>query len=162
MAFHYSEELAHPVHGRGAGLYWLSIQDQGHVGIVIGIALAVLLALFAANSIWRFFTRLPAVILMPDRLWIHPSFGRKPIPYSNIVCVSLDRVGKSQIAMNILTEEPIERNWMFWVFGRSPYRFSIGEVGVDASLFGLARFRNLLAQKGSAARAAVHEKSERP
>lgn len=155
--FDYADELAHPVHGRGAGWYWLSLQDHGQVGVVMNLAIALLCALFAASMSWRFFTRLPAVILMPDQLWIHPSFGRKPIAYSNIVGVSLDRLGRNQIALTVATEKPIDRNGVFWIFSRTPYQFLIRETVVDASLYDLTRFRNRLASNAEAARKKLHK-----
>jgi hypothetical protein len=157
FAFRYQEELLRPVSGRQAGYQHLFLQSHGHVGVVILLAVSLLCGLVALNGVWRFWTALPAVILLPDTLWLHPSFGRKPIPYTNIVSVSLDRIDKRQVALKILTEDPIQRNWAFWTSAGSPYRVAIRELIIDASLYDLARFRNRLASLAEAARGSMRE-----
>ena len=152
FAFRYQEELLRPVSGRQAGYQHLFLQGHGHIGVAILLLVSLFMGLAALNGIWRFWTALPAAILMPNALWLHPSFGRKPISYSNVVGVSLDRISKRQIALTVLTEDPIKRNWAFWVSMGSPCRVAIREVIIEASLYDLARFRNRLAANADAAR----------
>ena len=155
FAFHYQEELAvHPT-GRGAGYHQLFLQDYGHVGVVIGIVGALISCLFASQAGWRAWTAYPAAIIMPDRLWLHPSFGKQPIPFANIIGVRLDWVGSGRsrsVALIVDLDQPAKRNWVFWALRGTPNKWVIDDKSVDCSLFGMARFRNALVEQAKSAR----------
>jgi hypothetical protein len=156
FAFRYQEELLKPVRGKQAAYQHLLLLDHGHVGIAITLLGALLSVVMAINLAWRFWTRLPAAIVMPDQLWLHPSFGLKPILFTNIVSVRLDRMRRgwfgSEVALIVETENAASRNWVFWMSLRSAYSVSVRDVVVDDSLFGLARFRDRLAECAAQAR----------
>jgi hypothetical protein len=133
----------------------LELQDHGHVGVAIGISGALICCLLAAQVAWRAWTAYPAAIIMPDRLWLHPSFGRQPIPFANIVGVQLARVGSGRsrsIALIVDLERPAKRNWVFWALPRDANKWLVNETAVDCSLFRLARFRDRLAEQAQRAR----------
>lgn len=155
FAFHYQEELAVHSTGRGAGYHLLMLQDHGHFGVAIGIGGTLICCLFASQGAWRAWTAYPAAIIMPDRLWLHPSFGKQPIPFANIVGVRLDRVGSGRsrsIALIVDLDQPANRNWVFWASPRDANTWMVNETSVDCSLFGLARFRDALVDQAKTAR----------
>jgi hypothetical protein len=155
FAFHYQEELAvHPV-GRGAGYHFLLLQDHGYFGVVTGIGGALISCLFAARWAWRAWSAYPAAIIMPDRLWLHPSFGRQPIPFANIIGVRLDRVGNGRfrgVALIVDLDRPAKRNRVFWAWSRDTNTWVVSETSIDCTLWGLARFRNALVEQIKASR----------
>lgn len=153
FAFRYQDELLEPVRGRQAAYQQLFLQAHGHAGVVI-LALLGMFSLFtAASSAWRFWTRFPAAILAPDHIWLHPSFGKKPVAYSNIVGVRLARIyGGRQVGLVIDLEAAAERNRVIWAAFGSRYKLVIRENIVRGSLSDLARFRDRLAQNAETAR----------
>lgn len=114
---------------------------------------------WAGIATWRFFTPFPAAILMPDRLWLHPSFGMQRIPFSNITGMRLGRLHQGrnrQIGLVIELEEAAKRNWLFLARISSRYEITIREISIDGSLYNLGRFRNRLAVKAALARQTLH------
>ena len=160
FAFRYQDELLKPVSGKQAAYQHLFLQGHGYVGVLILFLVGLLFGSAALNGFWRFWTAHPAAIfLMPDRLWLHPSFSRKPIPYSNIISVSLDHIAKRQIALVVATEDPIRRNWAFWVSAGSRRRVAIREMIINGSIYDLARFRDRLARSSETARETLREQA---
>jgi len=162
FAFHYQEELLKPVSGRQAAYQHLFLAEHGHVGVVLTGVVGLISSLMAASAVWRAWTALPAAILGPHQLWLHQSFGRQPIGYTNIVGVRLDYIwNRKQIALIVDLEEPAARNRVAWAWFSSRYQVVVRDVILSDSLYSLARFRNQLAREAEAARARLSESSLR-
>jgi hypothetical protein len=158
FAFHYSEEVLRPVSGKQAAYQHLFLQAHGHVGIGIMLALAFVSGVITISAVWRLSTIFPAAILMPDKLWLHPSFGKRPMPYSNIVGVRLAKIwpntfSSGQLALIIDMEMPA-RNRVLWAYFTSPRQVVIRKLVIDQGVRDLARFRNRLVAHAQRARAA--------
>ena len=160
LIFRYQEEVRRLGHYTSGARHTLLLEGHGHVGVAYCLAVGTLFLFVAVNGVWRFWTRYPAAILLPDRLWLHPSFGKQPIPYSNVVSVQLRYIyGRRQVGLVIDFEKPAKLNWVFWAYLPSRRQIVIRSLIIGASLYDLARFRDRLATSAAAARLNLHKLS---
>lgn len=162
FAFDYKYELLKPVSGKQASYQHLFLMDHGHVGVAVAGGIGLMCCLMALNALWRGRTALPAATLGSNQLWLHPSFGEKPIPYANIIGVRLSYIwNRKEIALIVDLNGPAERNWVAWAWASPRSQAVIRKRIVDGSLFDLARFRNVLAKNAERARAKLRQRVDR-
>ena len=101
------------------------LHDHGLWGLTADSLLFAGLAYFTGICGWRSFTRYPCAIVMPDRLWLHPSFGVQPISFGNVSDATLEEGPgrRNSLFLVIYLIDPPQRNWvakaLFWMPMRS-------------------------------------------
>jgi hypothetical protein len=124
------------------------MHDHGVWGFVVDSLVCGGLAYFAGISAWRFVSRYPCAIIMPDRLWLHPSFGVQPISFVNIGGATFEEGPgrRSSLYFVIYLIDPPDRNWVakifFWKRMRTEIR--IRTETVRGGLDDLQDFRSAL------------------
>jgi len=74
---------------------------------------------------------------MPDRLWLHPSFGLQPISFGNISGATLEQgpERRNSLFLVIYLIDPPQRNWvakaLFWKSMRTEIRIRTESVRGD-------------------------------